>query len=98
MRTDLLQRGRGWRVWVAVLAIALVGATSVAAAGHEEHAGDQDCAVCQLRHQPAATSLGSIRIEPADTSEPAVRTARDGAITLACAPRLPARSPPSCAP
>ena len=41
-----LQRGRGWRVWVAVLAIALVGATSAAAVWHEEHAGDTDCAVC----------------------------------------------------
>ncbi len=64
-----LQRGRGWRIWVAVLAIALVGATSAAAIWHEEHAGDTDCAVCQLRHQPAATLPGSFQFEPGDTSE-----------------------------
>ena len=67
------QRGRGWRVWIAVLAIALVGATSAADAWHEEHAGDTDCAVCQLRHQPADTLPGSIQFEPADIAEPPAR-------------------------
>ena len=95
MRTDLLRRGRGWRIRIAALALALVAATSVAAVWHEAHAGDQECAVCQLRHQPAATSPGSLQIEPATTSEPAARNVHDRAVTLAHARRLPARAPPA---
>ena len=90
-----LQRGRGWRIWVAVLAIALVGATSAAAIWHEEHAGDTDCAVCQLRHQPAATLPGSFQFEPGDTSEPPARLPRAAAIASGHTPRLPARAPPA---
>ncbi len=97
MRTDLLLRGRGWRVAIAVLAIALVGATSAAAVWHEEHAGDQDCAVCQLRHEPAVTSFGSFHFEPADTSEPAARTPLARGVASGHESRLPARAPPACA-
>ena len=98
MRTDLLKRGRGWRIWIAVLAIALVGATSAAAVWHEEHAGDQDCAVCQLRHEPAAASSGSYQFEPAQTSEPVARTPLAGGLTSGHDSHLPARAPPACAP
>ena len=97
LSTDLRQRGRDRRRRTAVLAIALVGSASVLAVGHEAHDGERTCVVCQLRHQPAATSPGSIRIEPADTSEAPVRTADGGAVFLACAPHLPARAPPACA-
>ena len=95
MRIDLLLRGRAWRVGIAVLAIALVGATSAAAVWHEEHAGDQDCAVCQLRHEPAATSFGAFRFEPADTSEPVARTTLARGVASGHESRLPARSPPA---
>lgn len=94
MPTDLLQRGRGWRMGIAVLAIALVGATSAAAVWHEEHAGDQDCAVCQLRHEPAATSLGSFHVEPADASEPVARKPLARGVASGHESRLPARAPP----
>ena len=89
------QRGRGWRMWIAVLAIALVGATSAAAAWHEEHAGDTDCAVCQLRHQPADTLPGSLQLEPTDIAEPPARAPLTGAVASGHARLLPARAPPA---
>ncbi|MCE2515617.1 MAG: hypothetical protein J4F37_11500 [Acidobacteria bacterium] len=97
MRTDLLQRRRGWRIWIAVLAIALVGATSAAAVWHEEHAGDQDCAVCQLRHEPAAALFGSYQFEPAHTSEPMARAPLARGVASGHDLHLPARAPPACA-
>ena len=89
------QRGRGWRIWIAVLAIALVGAASAAAAWHEEHAGDTDCAVCQLRHQAADTLPGSFEFEPADIPEPPARSPRRGAVAAGHARLLPPRAPPA---
>ena len=94
MRSDLLQRGRSWRTGIAVLAIVLVGATSAAAVWHEEHAGDQDCAVCQLRHEPAVTSFGSFHVEPADTSEPVARTPAAPGVASGHESHLAARAPP----
>ena len=88
-------RGRGWRIWIAVLAIALVGATSAADAWHEEHAGDADCAVCQLRHQPADTLPGSVQFEPADIAEPPAREPRTAEVATGHARLLPARAPPA---
>ena len=95
MTTDLLQRGRGWRIWIAVLAIALVGATSASAVWHEEHAGDQGCAVCQLRHQPAAAPSGSFQFEPVATFEPVARNPRVEGIPSRHASSLPPRAPPA---
>ena len=43
-----------WRHWGIVLAIVLVGTTSVLTLWHVDHGVDQDCTVCQSRHQPAA--------------------------------------------
>ena len=95
MRTDLLPRGRGWRMGIAVLAVVLVGATSGAAVWHEEHAGDQHCAVCQLRPEPAATSFGAFHFGPEDTSEPVARTTLARGVASGHETRLPARAPPA---
>ncbi len=89
------QRGRGWRIWIALLAIALVGAASAAAVWHEDHADDADCAVCQLRHQAAVTLPGSFQFEPADIAEPPARAPRTGAVASGHARLLPARAPPA---
>ncbi len=70
MHPGLARRGPGWRAWFVVLAIALAGATAAAAVCHEEHAADQDCAVCQLRHQPAAELAGSLQVGFTDVPEP----------------------------
>ena len=95
MHTGLARRSPGWRAWIAVLVIALVGATSAAAVWHEEHAGDQDCAVCQLRHQPAAELSGFLRIGPADAAEPLEQASHTGWIASGHSHRLPARAPPA---
>ena len=97
MLTDLLKRGRVWRTGIVVLAIALVGATSATAVWHEEHAGDQDCAVCQLRHEPAAASFGSYQFELPHASEPVTRTPLAGGVASGHETHLPARAPPACA-
>lgn len=95
MHRGLARRGPDRRVWVAALAIALVGATSGAAIWHEEHPGDQDCAVCQLRHQPPADLTGSIPITSADTPEPLVQAPRAGWVASGHFTPLPARAPPA---
>ena len=95
MHTGLARRSPGWRAWIAVLAIALVGAASAAAVWHEEHAGDEDCAICQLRHQPAAELSGSLQIGPANAPEPLEHAPRAGWIVSGHSHRLPARAPPA---
>ncbi len=95
MRAGLARRGPGWRAWIAVLAIALVGAASTAAAWHEEHAADQDCAVCQLRHQPADETSGSLPAEPVDAPRPFEQQPPAGWVETDYFRRLPARAPPA---
>ena len=91
----LARRDPGWRAWIAVLALVLSGATVVAAICHEEHADDQDCAVCQLRHQPAAELSGSLQIGFADVPEPIEQAVEGGWIASGHFRRLPARAPPA---
>lgn len=95
MHTGLAGRGPGWRDWIAILAIALVGAASAAAAWHEEHAADQDCAICQLRHQPAADLSGSPQTGFTDAPEPLEQAPAAGWIDAGHFRRLPARAPPA---
>ena len=76
-------RGPRWRLMIAALAIALVCAASIATVWHAEHAGDQDCAICQLRHQSA------------DTPEPLVQAPRAGWVASGHLSPLPARAPPA---
>lgn len=87
--------GPDWRILVAALAIALVGATSGAAVWHEEHAGDQDCAVCQLRHQPAVALPVSIQIGSMDTPELLIPAPHAGWGASGHISRLLARAPPA---
>ena len=95
MHTGLARRSPGWRVWIAALAIALVGAASAATAWHGDHAGDQDCAVCQLRHQPVAELSGDLEIGRADVAERLEPLPRDGCTASDRPSRLPARAPPA---
>lgn len=95
MHTGLARRSPGWRVWIAALAIALVGAASAATAWHGDHAGDQHCAVCQLRHQPVAELSGDLQIGPADVAERLEPLPRGGCTASDRPSRLPARAPPA---
>ena len=70
VHTALVLRGYGWRAWIFVLAMLLAGVTVAEAVCHEEHEVDQDCAVCQLRHQPAPEPSASVHIGYADVARP----------------------------
>ena len=89
------RRSRDWRGWIVVLAMALAGATAAAAICHEEHATDQDCAVCQLRHQPVAEPSGSLQIGFADVLQPIEQAVDGGWVASGHFRRLPARAPPA---
>ena len=95
VRRGLARRGSGWRAGIVVLAMAVAGAAAAEVFCHEEHAADHHCAVCLLRHQPAAEPSGSLQISFVDVAE-ALEQAADGEWT---APghslRLPARGPPA---
>jgi len=94
-RRGFARRGRGWRIRIAVLAIALVGAASAAAVWHEEPAAGQDCALCQLLHQPAVAFSGSLPIGPAVRLEPLEQAPAAGWIASGHVRRLRARAPPA---
>ena len=95
MHRGLARRGCGWRAWIVVLAMAVAGAAAAEVLCHEEHAADQHCAVCQLRHQPAADLSGSLPIGFADVAEPIEYAADDDWIASGHFRRLPARGPPA---
>ena len=95
MHTGLARRSLGSRAWIAILAIALVGATSAAATGHEEHATDQDCTVCQLRHQPAATLSGSLHVGFTAAPKPFEQAPDAGWTAVGHFRHLQARAPPA---
>ena len=88
-------RGSGWRAWIVVLAMAVAGAAAAEVLCHEEHAADQHCAVCQLRHQPAAELSASLQIGFADVAEPLEPAAGGEWIASGHSLRLPARGPPA---
>ena len=95
VHAGLPRRGSGRRAWLVVLATALAGIMASEVICHEEHEVDQDCTVCQLRHQPAAELPGSPRIGYADVPE-SIEPADDGeSITSGRFRRLPARGPPA---
>ncbi len=95
MRAGLARRGSGRRAWIVVLAMAVAGAAAAEVFCHEEHAADQHCAVCQLRHQPAADLSGSLQIGFADVAELLAQAADAEWITSGHSLRLPARGPPA---
>ena len=93
--TASVRRSPGWRAWIVVLTMALAGATLAEVICHEDHAVDQDCAVCQLRHQAAAESSESPQVGCTDVPEP-IEPADDGGwIASDHERRLPARGPPA---
>ena len=94
-QTGLALRSRAWRAWIAVLVMAMAGAAAAEVFCHEEHAADQHCAVCQLRHQPAAELASSLQIGLAEVAEPLEQAAGGEWIASGHFRRLPARGPPA---
>lgn len=95
MHGRVTRRGMAWRVWVVALAVALIGATSMSAVWHGDHEVDQDCAVCQLRHQPAA----DLSVTPTLGHAPVPHHLVVSSVTQWAASHLgssvPARAPPA---
>ncbi len=73
----------------------VAGAAAAEVLCHEEHEADQLCAVCQLRHQPAAELSGPLQIGFAEVAEPLEQAADGEWIASGHFPRLPARGPPA---
>ena len=92
---ELARRSPAWRVWIVVLVLAVAAAAAAEVFCHEEHAADQHCAVCQLRHQPAAELSSSLQIETADGAEPLEQAADGEWIASGHSRCLPARGPPA---
>ncbi|MCY4027506.1 MAG: hypothetical protein OXH75_14505 [Acidobacteria bacterium] len=90
-----VRRSSGWRAWVVVLTMALAGATVAEVICHEDHAVDQDCAVCQLRHQPAAELSVAPQVGFAGVPAPHEPAADGEWIASGHSRRLPARGPPA---
>ena len=91
----LARRSRSWRAWIAVLVMAMAGAAAAEVFCHEEHAADQHCAVCQLRHQPAAELASSLQLGLAEVAEPLEPAAGGEWFASGHFRRLPARGPPA---
>ena len=81
--------------WIAVLAIALVSAAFAATVWHGDHADDQDCAVCQIRHQPVAELSVNLEVGPADAADLIEQIPADNRAAPDRFSRLPARAPPA---
>ncbi len=94
MHTGLARRSLGWRDGIAILAVAAVGAASAATASHEEHAADRDCAICELRHEPAELSA-SPQTGLSNAAEPFDPQPATGWIASRRFSRIPARAPPA---
>ena len=94
IRKGFAGRGSGWHGWVVALALVLAGVTLATSAGHEEHAADQDCAVCQLRHQAAAELSTPLLVGYTDLVEPIEPADDAGWIGPAHFRRVSARAPP----
>lgn len=65
----MLPYGRVLRSLIVVLALALVAVAAVAGPLHQGHGSDQDCTICQLRHQAANTLTAIPLLGSADWTE-----------------------------
>ena len=95
MHEGFTRRGPGWRSFIVVLAIALIGAASVSTVWHEWHDADQDCAVCQLRHHAVADLIGAPQVRPADVPEGFTQLPAARWIAANHGSQVPARAPPA---
>ena len=95
MHKGFARRDPDWRVWIAGLAIVLIGATSGSAMWHGEHGADQDCTVCHLRHQPATSLSAAPRIGLAGPPEVLTRSFDPPWVLSDHGSPVPARAPPA---
>ncbi|MDE2711978.1 MAG: hypothetical protein F4Y71_00065 [Acidobacteria bacterium] len=91
----LAGRSLGWSAWIALLVLAVGGAAAAEVFGHEEHAGDEPCAVCQLTDQPVAELSGSLQTGFADAADRFEQAPEAVRIPSRRYLRQPARAPPA---
>ena len=60
---------RVFRSLAVVLVVAVVTVASIAGPLHPDHGSDQDCAICQLRHQTVNTLTATPLLSPVDWTE-----------------------------
>ena len=88
-------RGPVWRTWFVIVAVALISAASAPSIWHGEHGTDQDCAVCQLRHQPAADLSAVFQISLVASPERFVHAQILEWVPTHHGFQIPARAPPA---
>ena len=95
MHKGFTRRGLDWRAWIVVLVVGLIGATSAWTVWHEEHGPDQDCTVCQLRHQTVADLSGAPPVRSVDTSAPVSAIPFVARMASDLRSQTPVRAPPA---
>ena len=91
----MLPYGRIFRSLTVVLVVALITVASIARPLHPDHGSDQDCAICQLRHQAVNTLTATPLLSPVDWTESPILVHSTDTITSHYGQNDPARGPPA---
>ena len=91
----MLPYGRIFRSLTVVLVVTLITVASIAGPLHLGHGSDQDCAICQLRHQAANILTATPLPGPADWTESPILVHSTDTITSRYERNAPTRGPPA---
>ena len=91
----MLPYGRIFRSLTVVLVVALITVASIAGPLHLGHGSDQDCAICQLRHQAVNTLTATPLLSPVDWTESPILAHSTDTITSRYERNAPTRGPPA---
>ncbi len=91
----MLPYGRVFRSLTVVLVVAVVTVASIAGPLHPGHGSDQDCTICQLRHQAANTLTATPLLSPVDWTESPILAHSTDTITSRYERNAPTRGPPA---
>mgnify|MGYP001299196798 FL=1 len=86
---------RVFRSLTVVLVVAVVAVASIAGPLHTDHGSDQDCAICQLRHQAVNTLTATPLLSPVDWTESPILAHSTDTITSRYERNAPTRGPPA---
>ena len=86
---------RVFRSLAVVLVVAVVTVASIAGPLHTDHGSDQDCAICQLRHQAVNTLTATPLLSPVDWTESPILAHSTDTITSRYERNAPTRGPPA---
>ena len=86
---------RVFRSLTVVLVVAVVAVASIAGPLHTDHGSDQDCAICQLRHQAVNTLTATPLLSPVNWTESPILAHSTDTITSRYEQSDPTRGPPA---